>query len=27
MFCPGGVPPATAPEKLCFDISKLLGGI
>jgi hypothetical protein len=27
MFCPGGAPPATAPASVCFDISKLLGGI
>jgi hypothetical protein len=27
IICPGGAPPSTAPAKLCFDFSKLLGGI
>jgi hypothetical protein len=27
MFCPGGAPPSTAPASLCFDVSKLLGGL
>jgi len=27
MFCPGGSLPPTAPQKMCFDISKLLGGL
>jgi hypothetical protein len=27
MLCPGGVPPATMPEKLCVDIMEILTGI
>lgn len=27
MICPGGVPPSNMPEKLCFDIMDLLGGL